>query len=284
VAGNHGLVCHPGVKGQSALAFERTLDKVFRVAGGLPTRQPSTYSLLGGLFPKDDLSSLFCGNLSKTESEERRKLAMEYLDILSESSYAHRAEQLATLKAKYPKPSVGGEEDNNGIVRFDMKFPAEGPLDCPRELWFDHAIVHETSPTYAQDTLRYLKEQDDRVAGQGRAFQKMFSKKSVKYAALMAVATRLMNERKLDGQPFFLIPIISSLGFMNSDFVALLKFIVERFKDTQKAEPERMDGLGPKVLVGRFRKQLRNSIAFALLKANALATYNQGTQQIAKPP
>src|SRR3982750_1494779 len=29
------------------------------------------------------------------------------------------------------------EEDNNGMIRFDMKFPLLTPLDCPRKIWFD---------------------------------------------------------------------------------------------------------------------------------------------------
>ena len=284
VAGNHGRVCHPGVKGQNALTLERTLEKVFRAAGGMPTRQPSTYSLLGGLFPKDDLSSLFCGNLSKAESEDRRVLAMKYLDVISERSPDYqRDEELAALKSKYPKPSAKGDEDNNGIVRFDLKFPAVGPEDCPRELWFDHAIVHETSPSYAQDTLRVLKDAKERVSA-GKAFQKMLTKKTAKYSSLVSVVNRLSKEHKLDAQPSFLTPIISSLGFMNDDFRVLLKFVVDRFKDSQKTAPRRMDGLSPKTLSGRFKVQVRNSIGFALLKANALATYNQGTHQTVKPP
>jgi len=63
VAGNHGRICHPGVKQQKATIFEKSLDKMFRVAGGVPTRQPSSYNLLGGYFSKEDMSSLFCGNL-----------------------------------------------------------------------------------------------------------------------------------------------------------------------------------------------------------------------------
>jgi len=159
-----------------------------------------------------------------------------------------------------------------------------GPEDCPRELWFDHAIVHETSPSYVQDTLRVLKDDEEREVSAGKAFQKMLTKKKAKYSSLVSVANRLSKEHKLDAQPFFLIPIISSLGFMNNDFRELVKFVVDSFKASQKAAPRRMDGLSPKTLVGRFKVQVRNSIGFALLKANALATYNQGTHQIVKPP
>ena len=43
-AGNHGLVCHPGVKAMRATLLEKALEKSFRQAGGNPTKQPSTYS------------------------------------------------------------------------------------------------------------------------------------------------------------------------------------------------------------------------------------------------
>ena len=65
-AGNHGLVCHPGVKAMRATLLEKALEKGFRQAGGNPTKQPSTYSLLGGRFTKEDLSCLFPGLESNT--------------------------------------------------------------------------------------------------------------------------------------------------------------------------------------------------------------------------
>ena len=69
--------------------FERTLEVSFRRAGGNPARQPSTYSLLGEVFSKDDLSKLFPGKLSKTEADKRKLLALEYLDIINKFPRGH---------------------------------------------------------------------------------------------------------------------------------------------------------------------------------------------------
>ena len=69
--GNHGLICHPGVKAMRATLLEKALEKCFRRAGGAPVRQPSTYSLLGGHFTKDDLSRLFSGRLNTKQATER---------------------------------------------------------------------------------------------------------------------------------------------------------------------------------------------------------------------
>jgi hypothetical protein len=124
-AGSHGLVCHPGVRALRATLLEKALEKCYRKAGGNPTKQPSTYSLLGGHFTKEDLSSLFCGRLNQVEAQERKKLAMTFLDIISKFPRGHlRTAELGVLRESFPPPSVVGEEDNNGIIRFDMRFSA----------------------------------------------------------------------------------------------------------------------------------------------------------------
>ena len=62
-----------------------------------------------------------------------------------------------------------------------------------------------------------------------------------------------IKERERDFQPGFLFPIITSLGFLNSDFVSLNKFIADRYLTTQRQQAnERTDGLTPKYLTGRF--------------------------------
>src|SRR4051794_558617 len=78
--------CHPGVKAMRANLLEKALEKCFRQAGGNPTKQPSAYSLLGGHFTKEDLSSLFPGRLNQADAEKLKKLAMSFLDIVEDSS------------------------------------------------------------------------------------------------------------------------------------------------------------------------------------------------------
>jgi hypothetical protein len=262
----------------------RTCSRGFRTAGGNAVRQPSTYGLLGGYFSKEDLSSLFCGGLTKAQTEERKALAMNFLNIIAEIPPGQRRiDEITALKAKYPKPPhVVSESDKNAIIRFDLSFDAETPVDRPQSYWFDHAIVHDTSHTYSDDTLRFLTKHDN--VSEGPAFHKMMQKKLAKYAALIAVAKRLTDDRKIDFQPFFLFPIISSSGFMNQDFGNLIKFVIDQFRDKQKKGPPREDGVSPKVVTGRFKVLLRNSLCFALLKGNALAVFNQGVRHMSKPP
>ena len=138
-AGNHGLICNPAMR---ATLLERSLEVSFR-AGGNPVRQPSTYSLLGKIFSKDDLSKLFPGKINQTESNKRKLLAMEYLDIINEIPRGHmRTAKIGMLRERFPDAAISDENDNNnGIIRFDLKFPAPACGNKPREVWLDHAIV-----------------------------------------------------------------------------------------------------------------------------------------------
>jgi hypothetical protein len=112
-AGSHGLVCHPGVKAMRATLLEKALEKGFRQAGGNPSSQPSTFSLLGGHFTKEDLSCLFSGRLNQTQAQERKKLAMKFLDIMQKVPRGPlRTTELGLLRESFPLPSVAGEENN----------------------------------------------------------------------------------------------------------------------------------------------------------------------------
>ncbi len=276
-AGNHGLICHPGVKAMRATLLEKALEKSFRRAGGNPTRQPSTYSLLGGHFTKEDLSCLFPGRLNQAQAVERKKLAMKYLDIVSKIPRGHvRTAELGMLRETFPAPVVARDDDNNGTIRFDMKFPMVTPLDEPREVWFDHAIVQETCPTYADATRRFLEEEITNLPEDGPAFHKAKGMKVLRYSALISVVNRLVEDRKLNFQPTFLFPVLSSLGIMNADMKQLMKLIVQRFKDHQRHQPPSNEGIAANVLKGRFKVQLKNAVCFALIRGNALSLSNQG--------
>src|ERR1043165_8780532 len=140
-----------------------------------------------------------------------------------------------------------------------MRLPTSKPADCPIEYWFDHAIVGETSSTYTAETLTFLENKNHKPE-QGPAFKKMEGLKRRKYAVIMAVAESLSQKHKLDFKPIFLFPIISSLGFMNTDMLKLQKIFVEQYKETLSAAPPRTDGVSVGRLQGQFRNQMRNSL------------------------
>ena len=63
-----------------------------------------------------------------------------------------------------------------------MKLPMVTPLDEPREVWFDHAIVQETAPTYADATWRFLEEEITNLPEDGPTFQKAKGMKALRYS------------------------------------------------------------------------------------------------------
>ena len=93
----------------------------------------------------------------------------------------------------------------------------------PREVWFDHAIVQETCPTHAVETLKFLKAKRTNLIESSPAFTKTYGSKTRRFAALVDVAKRLTEEHKLKAQPNFMYPIVSSLGYFNEDMKRLLK-------------------------------------------------------------
>ena len=134
------------MKALRATLFERAIESCFRLAGGNPVRQPQTYSLLGEVFPKEDLTKLFPGKLSKKESHKRKNLAMRYLDIINEIPRGQvRTAELAMLREEYPddEDKKQREDDDKGssVIRFDLKLSTSTPIEKPREYWIDHAIV-----------------------------------------------------------------------------------------------------------------------------------------------
>ena len=269
------------MKARRATLLERALEVSFRRAGGNPVRQPSTYSLLGEIFSKDDLSKLFPGKLSAKEAQKHKTLAMEYLNIINEIPRGHvRTAKIGMLRELFPIAEVVADDDKNqGIIRFDLKFPSALPEGKPREVWFDHAIVQETCPTHAEDTLKFFEADKENLPEDSPAFQKTYGAKMRRYTALIQVVNRLVEERKLKFQPDFLFPIVSSLGYVNDDMNKLMKFMENCFK-RNRSKARRFDGLDAGVLKGRFKVELKNTLCFALVRGNALALNNQGLNGI----
>ena len=150
---------------------------------------------------------------------KRKKLAMDYLDIINEMPRGHqRTARLGMLREQFPEAVNADDGDaNKGVIRFGLKFPVVVKDGKSREIWIDHAIVQETSPTHAADTLDFLQEDVNHLPENSPAFTKTYGGKVRRYKALIDVVNRLTGERKLKFQPTFLYPIVSSLGYMNDD-------------------------------------------------------------------
>ena len=133
-------------------------------------------------------------------------------------------------------------------------------------------------------TWGFLEEEITNLPQDGPAFQKAKGMKALRYSVLISVVNRLVEERKLNFQPTFLFPVLSSLGIMNADMKQLMKLIVQRFKDHQLHQPPASEGVAANVLKGRFKVQLKNAACFALIRGNALSISNQGIDGGARTP
>lgn len=279
--GNHGLTCHPGVKALRATLLERAIERAFRKVGGVPTSQPHTYQLCGGIFSKTDLASLFPGNLNATEAARRQKLAMKFLDILRDHPRgAQRTAFIGELRdLEFPAANPNG----NPVLRLDLRLPSTDPPDRPKEIWLDHAIVQETAPTYAKDVLEYLELQRSNHPRNSPAIQKLFTAKTKKYENLKSVVQRLSIDKKLLFHPEFLFPVISSLGYYNHDMKSLLNFLSKRCEAHLKLVGPTQDGLSLATRKGKYTRELHTSICFSLIRGNALSLANQGLSGVMYP-
>ena len=75
-----------------------------------------------------------------------------------------------------------------------------------------------------QQRLKFLKAKRTNLIESSPAFTKTYDSKTRRFAALVDVAKRLTEERKLKSQPNFTYPIVSSLRYFNKDMKRLFKF------------------------------------------------------------
>ena len=85
-------------------------------------------------------------------------------------------------------------------------------IGLPRDLWLDYGI---TSDSYRASVLAHLRA--DKKPAVSLPFKKAENEKKGRFGGLIRVAERLAREGFLGFRPFFLFPVVSSLGSMNTD-------------------------------------------------------------------
>ena len=106
--------------------------------------------------------------------------------------------------------------------------------------------------------------------------------KERKYRPLLPVAKHLTRIRALDFQPFFLNPVISSLGYLNLDAASMVKWMQGTFNQALKSHGPREDGLPLGVVKHRYNVQIYNALCFGLLRGKALAMNSQGRAAVSR--
>src|SRR4029079_18112395 len=116
--------------------------------------------------------------------------------------------------------------------------------------------------------------QDGQETSRSPAFQRIEKMKEREYRPLLPVAKHLIRIRALDFQPFFLNPVISSLGYLNLDAENMVKWMQGTFNQALKSHGPREDGLPLGVTTSKSRT--RSALCFGLLRGKALAMNSQG--------
>ena len=278
-------MCHAGLAARKATFLERSIERVYRKAGGRVERQPPTSRLLGDILAKDDLMTLFPGRMTVPEAKCNSDLALELIDALMmapgtrkdttvdevRTRVTARAEEEERKEGKEAKEK---EKEGLSIIRFDLCLAGTSPVESPKELWMDHAIVQETAPTYQDDVIEHLEGGGE--VSKTPAFHKMEKMKERKYRPLLPVAKHLMRVHALDFQPCFYFPVVSSLGYLNSDAEHMVKWMQSTFNANLKLSGPRDDGIPLGIVKSRYRTQISNALCFGILRGKALALNSQG--------
>ena len=221
---------------------------------------------------------LFTGGLNQEETKAHAEIALELVDALQMAPSATREAVIAEVRSRLPELKDDAKAANN-TLRFDLCMAAPYPITLPKELWLDHAIVHETCDSYRDHIIADLDADQDPV--KSYPFRRTQATKRRKYAGLIAIATHLAKQKLLDFQPFFLFPVISALGYLNDDATSMFNWMC---KVANKNLPKkRDDGIAIGVLKNRYKKQVKNAICFGLLRGNALASNSVGRPFVSRP-
>ena len=115
---------------------------------------------------------------------------------------------LTEIRSRLPELKEDAKATNH-TLRFDLCMAAHVPVELPRELWLDHAIVHETSESYQDHVIDEVQNKNEDPL-KSYPFKRAQATKLRKYAALVATAKHLAKQRLLDFQPTFIFPVIST--------------------------------------------------------------------------
>ena len=266
-------MCHAGMGARKATKLERSLERVFRKAGGRAIRQPSSTHLLGEVIPKEDMAALFPGGLNLEETKKNGVIAIELADALLLPPSALKDAVIDEVRTRLPEVDEKVKEANYyNTIRFDLCLGASFPADSPRQFYLDHVIVHETSESYQDAMIAHLEGGEEPT--KSMPFRRAETAKHRRYCGLMDLTKHLEKQRVLDFQPSFLFPVISALGYVNEDAVKMTRWMHTVMNKCVTTMGD--DGIAIGVIKHRYKVDVRNAICFGVLRGNALAMHNVG--------
>jgi hypothetical protein len=101
--------------------------------------------------------SLFPGGLNQEDTKKNGDLALELVDAFMMAPSALKESVIEEVRSRLPVVPEDKKTESSNIIRFDLCMAAPFPTDMPRQLWIDHAIVHESSASYQEEVINHLE-------------------------------------------------------------------------------------------------------------------------------
>ena len=111
----------------------------------------------------------------------------------------------------------------------------------------------------------------------------MEDSKKGRFKSLIPTVKHLQHRRLLDFTPFFLFPVLSGLGYLNTDGFEMVRFILSVLNTSLTNSGPRADGVGLGIIKARFQTQIKNALCFGLARGNALAMHSAGKVESNRP-
>jgi hypothetical protein len=182
-----------------------------------------------------------------------------------------RSDRLANLEFKIEEKEEKGVKEKDGlkIIRFDLCLASNVPIDAPKELWMDHAIVQETASSYQDDMVEHLEWRSDL---QISCLPENRTDEREKVSTSPACSKTSGEPPSTRFQAVLSIPC-DFLPWMQPKKWSSVRTI---FNNHLKLDGPRSDGIPLGVINNRYNTQITNAICFGLLRGKALAMNSQG--------
>jgi len=106
--------------------------------------------------------------LNLEETKKSGDLALELVDALLLPPNALKDSVIDEVRSRLPEVDEKVKEANYyNTIRFDLCLGAPFPTDAPRQLYLDHAIVHETSESQEASGRRFGTIKIDAISAHG---------------------------------------------------------------------------------------------------------------------
>ena len=274
IAGNHIQSCPAAKQGMQLRhsLLKHALMSHATEAGLIVSHEPATRSLLLGQFSKEICNKLFPKNHSKTYRECFDQVFKAIEQAATSQTEHQRMRANEDLQAAVCK--LESNRDGRGI-RLDLSL--KNPITSEEE-WIDTTVIHSTADSYITKEFKHAQQmtlsRNFNQAGHHDVTQNSISPavslahkgKLQRYSALMKLASHQHRLGKRSTMPLLTPFVVSDVGEMNEEAIALQQRITAAYKRKLMQEGPRPDGQTINHLTSLFRAKLRVALQMAIVK------------------